>query len=335
MWYNEQNGRRGGKGGRSVEKRSSYGSGLSGGAEEFVSYPARSTTNAWYGCEPDHYPRHWHGDVEIIEVLRGSVRATVGEQGYRLQAGEVLLIPSGQPHSMSTRPESERYVYQFQLFPVMGVRGFGALRPLLLTPVLLTPEMPVTSQVRALLAEAVKEAGDRGALSDLRIYGIILQLYAVLGDAWERGEVDGSVPQRHTANQAIMDDAAGYIGRHYMEQLSLEQMAARAGLSPCYFSRLFRRYTGVTFLHYVVQKRLAAACHLLAYTDLPVAQVCVQAGFLSQATFIRNFREEMRVTPTAYRRASRMPSVQFTAWVQDAAGTPADEACKSDSEKMI
>lgn len=333
MWYNEQNSRHGGKGGRGVEKRSSYGSGLSGGAEEFVSYPARSTTNAWYGCEPDHYSRHWHGDVEIIEVLRGSVRATVGEQRYRLQAGELLLIPSGQPHSMSTRPESARYVYQFQLFPVMGVRGFGALRPLLLTPVLLTPEMPVTSQVRALLAEAVKEAGDRSALSDLRIYGIILQLYAVLGDAWERGEVDGSVPQRHTANQAVMDDAAGYIGRHYMEQLSLEQMAARTGLSPCYFSRLFRRYTGVTFLHFVEQKRLAAACHLLAYTDLPVAQVCVQAGFLSQATFSRNFREEMRVTPTAYRRASRMPSAQFNAWVQETAGTPADGACGNDSEK--
>lgn len=289
-----------------MEKRSSYGSGLAeGGAEEFVAYPDRATTNIWYGHVPDRYPRHWHGDVEIIEVLRGSVHATVGEQSYRLRAGEVLLIPSGQPHSLSMGAESERYIYQFQLSPVLGVSSFGMLRRLLLTPLLLTPEMPVTAQVRGVLAEVVEEAWRRGALSDLRIYGALLRLYALLGDAWSRGEVGNGAPAQRAANQVIMGDAVSYIGRHYMEPLSLEQMAARAGFSPCYFSRLFRRYTGVTFLQFLTRKRLSSACHLLAFSDLPVAQVWTQAGFASVASFNRAFREERHQTPSAYRRASR------------------------------
>ena len=101
-----------------MEDHSSYGSALvdaaMNGAEEFVNYPERATTRVWHGFVPDHYARHWHGDVEIIMTLKGCVRVTVGEDPFRVKEGEVLIIPAGQSHSLTMGQDCERYLYQFQ-----------------------------------------------------------------------------------------------------------------------------------------------------------------------------------------------------------------------------
>lgn len=292
-----------------MEDHSSYGSALvdaaMNGAEEFVNYPERATTRVWHGFVPDHYARHWHGDVEIIMTLKGCVRVTVGEDPFRVKEGEVLIIPAGQSHSLTMGQDSERYLYQFQLSPVIGIHDFALLRRLLITPLYLTRELPVTGPVRALLTEVAEEAWYRDGLSDLNIYSCFLRMYALLGRAWKSGQLSGLSSPKRTANQVVIDDAVNYITRHYMEPVSLDFLARSASFSRCYFSRIFRRYTGMTFTQFLTRKRLSVAGQLLVYSDLPVSQVCIQSGFASLATFTRVFREQLGMSPSAYRRACR------------------------------
>jgi len=88
------------------------------------------------------------------------------------------------------------------------------------------------------------------------------------------------------------------------ESLTLEALAAEAGLSPYHFLRTFERLTGVTPHQYVMRARLReAAVRLVAGPD-SVLDVALDCGFGDLSNFNRAFRTEFGVSPRKYRRES-------------------------------
>ena len=74
-----------------------------------------------------------------------------------------------------------------------------------------------------------------------------------------------------------------------------------SGFSKFYFSRLFKQFTGVTFLKYVNQKRIALAETQLTEPNNSVTDVAVNCGFSSLSAFIRMFKIIKGCTPTEFR----------------------------------
>ncbi|HEX8557148.1 MAG TPA: AraC family transcriptional regulator [Pyrinomonadaceae bacterium] len=85
--------------------------------------------------------------------------------------------------------------------------------------------------------------------------------------------------------------------------LSLEEIAAAAHLSPFHFARLFKKLTGATPHAYLASLRAARAQQLLAETDLPVTEVGARVGYMSSSHFARAFRQATGLSPSAYRKA--------------------------------
>jgi AraC-like DNA-binding protein len=86
-----------------------------------------------------------------------------------------------------------------------------------------------------------------------------------------------------------------------MQDLTLDELAAAAGLSRYYFLRAFRRAVGVTPHAYLTGRRIAAAKAFLAGT-VPLSEVAVACGFYDQSHFTRSFKGCTGVTPGQYRR---------------------------------
>ncbi len=109
--------------------------------------------------------------------------------------------------------------------------------------------------------------------------------------------------------------AMDYIERHLGEDVDRDQVARVAGVSPSHFSRLMRASTGSSFTDLVTRLRLEQAAHLLAHTDLELAQVALECGFGDQSYFGRVFRKRLGQTPHDYRRGrgSAAPKSQKTA----------------------
>ncbi|MCL6291107.1 MULTISPECIES: helix-turn-helix domain-containing protein [Streptomyces] len=84
--------------------------------------------------------------------------------------------------------------------------------------------------------------------------------------------------------------------------LSVDRLAAYAGLSPRTFARRFVRQVGVSPGQWLLQQRIDAARSLLERTDLPVETVAVRAGLSSAVNLRRRFRTALGTTPGAYRR---------------------------------
>jgi AraC family transcriptional regulator len=83
--------------------------------------------------------------------------------------------------------------------------------------------------------------------------------------------------------------------------ISLDDLAAEACLSPFHFSRLFHEATGLSPCRFVTDRRIQAAQKMLARNQSSLVQVALDTGFGSQATFTRAFRKATGLTPGQYR----------------------------------
>ena len=105
---------------------------------------------------------------------------------------------------------------------------------------------------------------------------------------------------------AAIDDrrlrrAVAHIRDNLGGDLSLEALAAEAGMTGDRFARAFKSATGDTPLQYVIGARIEAAAVLLTTTDLPVAEIAYRVGYADPARFGQQFRRRMGATPAAYR----------------------------------
>jgi AraC family transcriptional regulator len=89
------------------------------------------------------------------------------------------------------------------------------------------------------------------------------------------------------------------------EDISLDELAAEARLSPFHFARMFKQSVGVPPRVHLTQLRMERACELLKTTNLPVTEIAQEVGYSSNQVLARVFTKHQRMSPTDYRRTAR------------------------------
>ncbi|MBY8977257.1 helix-turn-helix transcriptional regulator [Rhodobacteraceae bacterium NNCM2] len=92
------------------------------------------------------------------------------------------------------------------------------------------------------------------------------------------------------------------------EDISLDDLATEARLSPFHFARMFKQSLGVPPRVYLTRLRVEKACELLEQTDFTVTQIALEVGYSSNQVLARVFLKHMRLSPSDYRRAVRDPA---------------------------
>ena len=92
-----------------------------------------------------------------------------------------------------------------------------------------------------------------------------------------------------------------FIGEHYKEEMSLEQLADLVGMAPTAFSRYFKLRTGKNLSEYIVDIRLGHAARRLVDTTDSVSEICWTTGFNTLSNFNRLFRKRKGCSPTEFR----------------------------------
>jgi transcriptional regulator GlxA family with amidase domain len=121
------------------------------------------------------------------------------------------------------------------------------------------------------------------------------------------GQSQFSVPlQSQMAESEPLRALLAWMREHPQEDLRVQALARRAGMSPRNFARAFARELGTTPAAYVETLRLEAARRALETTSYPTKRVARDTGFGTVETLHRAFRRVLRVTPTDYRERFRV-----------------------------
>ncbi len=92
-----------------------------------------------------------------------------------------------------------------------------------------------------------------------------------------------------------------YVDTHYQGDISLTSAAQELHLNPNYISQLFKKESGITFVHYITQKRIKQASELLVTTNKPISEIADEVGFHDYFYFSKIFKKTMLKTPGQYR----------------------------------
>lgn len=92
-----------------------------------------------------------------------------------------------------------------------------------------------------------------------------------------------------------------FMEHHYMNSLSLGQLAEEAGISRFHFVRLFKKNCGVTPHQHLLRLRMEAAAAMLGSTDLSVQEVASKCGYTSATHFSAAFQKQFSRTPSEFR----------------------------------
>ncbi|MEH6629582.1 MAG: AraC family transcriptional regulator [Halopseudomonas aestusnigri] len=109
-----------------------------------------------------------------------------------------------------------------------------------------------------------------------------------------------------------INKAISYIEANLEQPLSLKEIADKSGLSPYYFSRLFRALTGESTMSYLRQRRLTEAARKLEMNNnISLINLAMDYGFDSQQAFTRAFKRTFGVPPGQYRTNGRSLRSKF------------------------
>ena len=100
-----------------------------------------------------------------------------------------------------------------------------------------------------------------------------------------------------------VEAALQYINKHYMDNLSLAEVADAVYLSSSYLSRLFKREVGVNLSTYLLHKKLDEAKRLLKDTEIPICNISSSLSFSDASYFCKVFKKYFGFTPKGYRHS--------------------------------
>ncbi len=260
-------------------------------------------TRDFYNSQVDW---HWHNEFEIVAVSEGVVDCHVGQESFRLKAGEAVFINS-------------RVLHQFT------AKDYGIMPNIVFSPEFIAPEQTVIydkfiapiekSTMEYLVFKNICEWHNRvlELLSTL-FYEISvdgfneLKVRNILSEAW----VIILEQVRHTLreNKCVNDaNSSGnsvklmiqYIGAHYMEEISLNDIAASVNISKNTAMRYFAANIGVSPVDYLIKYRIGISCKMLRETSDKISHIAGCVGYENTSYFCRLFRKYVGVSPKKYR----------------------------------
>lgn len=102
---------------------------------------------------------------------------------------------------------------------------------------------------------------------------------------------------------AVSDEqrVLNYVDRNVKEGIGLDEAAEYANMSSSYFSKFFKRITGVNFITYMMDGKISAAKDMLTDTDMPVINIAYELSYSETNYFGKAFKKKVGLTPTEYR----------------------------------
>ena len=250
-----------------------------------------------------HVSLHSHSFYEVLYCRGGTgVEYLVGSDRYRLQKGDIVLVPPGISHR-PILPENMTEPYQRDVLWVSQelVDMVSSQFP---NDTILERDhsVPIRTagsrweSIGTLFRNGVKEAENQAPGWEVAVLGNTMMIFANL----KRAYMERSAGMLKTEKRELLDEINAYIEENFASPLTLETLAKHFYISQSAVSHLFKQKMGVSLYRYVTQRRLIAAKNLIL-EGAAMESVAEQVGFGDYSSFYRAFKGEFGISPRQFR----------------------------------
>lgn len=262
-----------------------------------------------YGGHTEDFPLHYHTDFsELVIVLNGHATHIVNDEISFIKKGHAFVINGETAHAyldpcdfricnIMYQPEMLQHIGA-DLISFNGYHELFVLEPLYRNKTKNHLYMSLTDleYIEAFIDGMINEYQIRQPGYKTMLTSKFTELVTYLSRQRESTRKSTQEHIRHLAT------ALSYIEDHYLDQISLEDIALHSNISPRHLNRIFKSHYQTSPIAYLQRLRLERACNLLRLTQLPITQVSYQSGFNDSNYFTRRFRSTYGISPKQFRQ---------------------------------
>lgn len=237
------------------------------------------------------YPQHWHNYFEIEIILDGTGTHVFNGTEYSISKGDAYLLTPIDFHEIRASSPVELINVSFdEMWLSENIRTF-----LYATDFSKMRRFDVEDYHRLIVvADLLRHECETDAPCINQLLEYLLSRFL----QYQMLQTESGVNRQHWRG---IQKAAAYIELHFREKVTLQQLAAMSGYNPTYFSELFRKLTGETYMERLTSLRINYAKALLT-SGLCVSDACFESGFGSLSNFLTAFKAKCGVPPSEYRK---------------------------------
>lgn len=257
-------------------------------------------------------PWHWHSYLEMDYILEGEIELRSTEQTYHLKKGDLFFVNHKVAHYLSTeKKDTAVYAHLFDTRflggPYNSLLETKYLLPIIRNKALdiyaFSPDTPRKIKMADLFLQIVK-------LESEEPYGYEFEARSELSRLWllfleETKNKFKDQPETDILNIDRLKSMIKFIETHYMDKITLDDIAFAASISGRECNRCFQKCVQNSPMNFLNEYRVQMAAQKLLQTDDMIIDISENCGFSSSSYFGKTFMRYMNCTPKEYRTRQR------------------------------
>lgn len=259
---------------------------------------------------------HTHDFYEFYFFIAGNVSLAVGNNEYKLNIGDLIIIPPNTPHNPIIN-KSDKYYQRFVLWVstdfcnklIAESAGYGyILQQALVNKKYIYQFGHITfnslqAKITSLIQEIHQNNYARTSMINLHVRDLVLSL--------NRFAYENDHPDAIKETTDLYQNLVSYIDTHITDELALEDLANQFYVSKYYISHLFKDKLGLSIHQYILKKRLNLFCDFMLEKN-DINEAFALCGFSDYSSFYRAFKKEYGISPSEYKTKMLMIAKDYS-----------------------
>lgn len=252
------------------------------------------------------YPIHFHEDMEIVYVLRGSIRLHDVTADCTLRRGDVYIINEQEMHSLKHTGEPNRV-----MLLSLNLHYFSKYYDNLNNNFFVTdPENENDEnieEIRRLLAQILMETTEKQWGYERTVIESLHSMICCLLENFHYFQLaEGTFrnDSSHRGNRVLarrLKRITDYLYQNYQSRLTLKEIADQEHLSTFYLSHVLRDATGLSFQELLAYIRVEESEKELLGSDRNISEIAERMGFSAVRYYVKHFERWFGMTPSEFR----------------------------------
>jgi AraC-like DNA-binding protein len=269
-----------------------------------------------FSVRQDLYPYinnrwHYHTELELIHIHKGSGTQFIGDNIKRFDAGDIVLIGSNLPHYWKF---DEKYfekkggpkalstvIHFFENFWGDKFINLPETKPIKTVLEKARRGMAVNGKDAERIRLLIEKINSSEGLTRMMTLIECLSAFASAKNITLLSSMGYNFDFSESENERI-NAIYNYTLSKFHNEIYLEDIASVAGMVPNSFCRYFKSRTGKTYSQFLTELRVGQACKLLIENKLSIKQLCFESGFNNFTCFHKNFKSITGKSPQKYQQ---------------------------------
>lgn len=274
-------------------------------------FPSGMPVLAFFGdywkVDPGEPPfLHFHNGIEIGYCMEGHCTLyRANEESSFIEKGDYCIIYPQVPHIIMSNDVAR--CWEFLYVDPKRFLEYGSEEGSQLWQIFFMPQRipafvrkDTSPDLYFLLSRIFREYHEKSSLYREASHGLLISLLASCNRITVSDGV--STDSASGAGYSCVRSALSWIYEHYMEPVSIRDLAARCCISESHFRRIFQEIIGISPLDYIQHYRIQQACHLIRQNQEPLNLIARRVGYTSLSSFNRQFRQYMNASPSDWKK---------------------------------